>query len=174
MSKHWKYLKYLLKHKWYVGIECWKRGLYLHAFTHDFSKFRPSEWLPYVEYFYGNWDRDEPDDFRYWTGRDKVQRPFDRAWLKHQHRNQHHWQHWVLREDEGNVKLIGMPYFIIVQMVCDWIGASKAIRGKDAMPVEWYRKEKDKMEMEEVSQNTFEMLIGFRHVPSCSENGKDE
>lgn len=30
-----------------------KRGLYLHAFTHDLSKFLPSEFIPYAKWFYG-------------------------------------------------------------------------------------------------------------------------
>jgi hypothetical protein len=161
--KHFKYLKYLLRHKWYVAIECWKRGLYLHAFTHDLSKFRLSEWFPYVEYFYGNWNRDEPDDFRYWMGRDKVQRPFDRAWLDHQHRNQHHWQHWVLKEDEGQIKALPISHKVILQMVCDWIGASKAIRGKDANAAEWYKKVHGGMQqfMHDASRVDFEKLIGY-------------
>jgi hypothetical protein len=161
--KHWKYLKYLLKHKWYVAVECWKRGLYLHAITHDLSKFRPSEWLPYAQYFYGTWNRIEPDDFVYWMGRDKVQRPFDVAWLKHQHRNKHHWQHWVLKEDEGRTKALAIPHKVILQMACDWIGASKAIRGKDANAKEWYEKVHVGMQMfmDDGSREFFEKLIGY-------------
>ena len=160
--KHWQYLKYLLRHKWYVAIECFKRGIYLHAFTHDLSKFRPSEWFPYVNYFYGDWNRDEPDDFVYWTDRMKVQVPFDKAWLKHQHRNKHHWQHWVLMEDEGQIKTLHIPYKIIVQMACDWIGATKAIRGKNASPVAWYEKVKDGTKMADQSRKIFEALIGYK------------
>jgi hypothetical protein len=48
-----KYLLYVLEHKWNVGIECLKMGMPLHALTHDLSKFRPSEFIPYAKYFYG-------------------------------------------------------------------------------------------------------------------------
>lgn len=161
--KHWKYLKYLLKHKWYVAIECWKCGLYIHAFTHDLSKFRPSEWFPYVEYFYGKTNdlkQTEPDDYRYWTARMPVERAFDFSWLKHQKRNKHHWQYWVLHEDSGALKTLPLPYNILLQMACDWIGASKAIRGKDASPVEWYTKVKDNTIMNDESRKDFETMIG--------------
>ena len=83
--KHWRYFRYMVRHKWYVGVECWGRGLWLHAVTHDLSKFRWSEWFPYVSFFYGP----QPPLFR-------TQLNFDKAWLLHQHRNQHHWQYWLV------------------------------------------------------------------------------
>lgn len=150
--KHFQYLRYLLKHKWYVAVECVKHGLYFHAFAHDLSKFRPSEWFPYVEYFYGALGKGEA-----------VQLSFDLAWLKHQHRNRHHYQHWVLLEDEGQTKALLIPDKAIVQMACDWIGASKAIRGKNATAVEWYEKVRKNMEsfMDNLSRKKFEQLICF-------------
>jgi len=162
--KYWKYLKYILKHKWYVAVECFKVGLYLHAFTHDLSKFRPSEWFPYTEFFYGDWGRNEPDDYRYWDARYYVQGPFDLAWLKHQKRNKHHWQYWVLHEDSGQTKTLFIPRKYLKQMACDWIGASKAIRGKDATPIEWYRKVKNGTLMDESSRVEFEHLIGVKEA----------
>jgi hypothetical protein len=150
--KHWKYLKYLLRHKWYVAVECWKCGLYIHAFTHDLSKFRPFEWFDYANYFYGKHDP-------------LVQYNFNIAWLKHQHRNKHHWQYWVLHEDEGATKKIEMPYRVVLQMACDWIGASKAIRGKDAKPSEWYAKVKGGTIMNANSRKDFEQLIGYSEEP---------
>jgi len=161
--KHWKYLKYLLKHKWYVAVECWKRGLYLHAITHDLSKLRPSEWFPYARYFYGTypyWNNVKilPYYPYKWT-KEGVSDAFDLAWLKHQKRNKHHWQYWVLHEDSGALKLMAIPNKIILQMACDWIGASKAIRGKDARPDEWYKKVKDATMINEYSRKEFEQLI---------------
>jgi hypothetical protein len=150
--KHWKYLKYLLKHKWYVAIECLKKGLWLHAITHDLSKFRPSEWVPYARYFYGNYDT---------VYKERIEADFDVAWLKHQKRNKHHWQYWVLDEDSGATKLLPIPRRILLQMACDWIGASKTIRGKDATPSDWYHKVKTGTLMNENSRREFEQLIGY-------------
>ena len=165
--KHWKYLKYLLRHKWYVAVECCKRGLYLHAFSHDLSKFRPSEWFPYVNYFYGDypsWDdvKIKCVGYPYKGTKEGVEKAFDYAWLLHQKRNKHHWQFFVLMEDEGQIKTLHIPYKIIVQMACDWIGATKAIRGKNASPVDWYEKVKDGTKMADQSRKIFEALIGYK------------
>lgn len=151
MIKHWLYLKYLMRHKYYVAIECFKRGLFIHAFTHDLSKFRPSEWFPYVNYFYVS-NTDEHNLIK-----------FDKAWLYHQHRNKHHWQYWILKEDETKFeKIIKIPNNILLQMVCDWIGASKAINGKNANCIEWYKKVKNITILHSKTRQEFEYEIGYK------------
>ena len=127
--KHLKYLQYVIKHKWYVFKEAYKLGIVWRGLTHDLSKFLPSEWFPYVEYFYG---------------KNPSQCEFDKAWLKHQKRNKHHWQWWLLQEDEGQLKPIPMNDISRKEMLADWIGAGKAITGEDNL-IEWYEKNKDKM-----------------------------
>jgi hypothetical protein len=108
-----KYLTYLLRHKYHVGLACFREGLYWRGLIHDLSKFLPSEWIPYLNWFYG----DNPE---WWSG------TFNVAWLKHIHRNPHHWQHWILREDSGEVELLEMPDRYLIEMVCDWYGAGIA------------------------------------------------
>lgn len=54
MKKYLRYLNYLVKHKWFVFLEGCKEGIVWQGITHDISKFLPSEFFPYVEYFYGN------------------------------------------------------------------------------------------------------------------------
>jgi len=39
--RYLKYLKYLLRHKWFVMLECFKEGLFWLGLTHDLSKFSP-------------------------------------------------------------------------------------------------------------------------------------
>ena len=92
--KYLKYLNYLLRHKWYVGIECWKRGLYLYAFTHDLSKFSLDELVPYTNYFYGKGNKITRGRNKtgYYKPTDTGDKAFDFAWLLHQKRNKHHWQ----------------------------------------------------------------------------------
>jgi hypothetical protein len=54
LNAHWRYAKYVARHKWYVFRECLRLGVPLHqALLHDWSKFLPGEWLPYARYFYG-------------------------------------------------------------------------------------------------------------------------
>lgn len=80
------------------------------CFEHDASKSMDDEYEPYDTYFYGgNRSYHVVEDFRY-------------AWLKHIHRNPHHWQHWVLINDdpgEGEI-VMDMPYKYIIEMICDW------------------------------------------------------
>lgn len=91
------------------------KGVDTHAIAtqilmHDGSKTSNEEYAAYNEYFYGG-----NRSFR-------VVRNFQKAWLHHIHNNPHHWQHWVLindEPDEGEVAL-EMPYECIIEMICDW------------------------------------------------------
>lgn len=67
--KYLKYLKYILKHKYYVAVECFKMGLIWRGLVHDLSKLRLSEFGAYANYFYGNYP-DELTNYEktyYWT-----------------------------------------------------------------------------------------------------------
>ena len=126
IKKHLGNLRWMLYHKYFVMIECFKVGLFLQGMTHDLSKFLPSEWFPYAEFWYGNG------------------KSLDEAWLFHQHRNKHHWQYWILREDEGKIKVLDMPLKYKKEMLCDWKGVGKGLgKGNDVR--KWYSENKDKM-----------------------------
>lgn len=124
MVKHFKYLKYLLKHKWYVGVALVKEGYFLRAITHDLSKFLPSEWVPYTNYFYGDmFERDEGS--------------FNNAWRLHIKRNKHHWQHYCLIKDSGDIITLEMPYDDMMEMLCDWTGAGISKNGYNDIVKFW-------------------------------------
>ena len=79
-------------------------------FHHDVSKNSNEEYTPYDLYFYGN------------NKSYAVVQNFRKAWLHHIHVNPHHWQHWILINDdpgEGEI-LLEMPYPYIIEMICDW------------------------------------------------------
>lgn len=150
MNKHIKYLRYVIRHKWFVGIACFRRGIYWQGIVHDWSKLLPCEWMPYVESFYGGHDP-RPD----W-----VKAAFDAAWLHHQHANPHHWQHWVLREDSGNVKVLEMPEKYRLEMLADWEGAGRAISGRrDWVP--WFRDNQDKIQLHPNTLKAIEDEIAY-------------
>jgi len=48
-----QYAAYLTRHKFWVGVACFRAGLPYRALRHDMSKLRPSEWLAYLRSFYG-------------------------------------------------------------------------------------------------------------------------
>ena len=54
MRKYFEYLKYVLIHKKNVFKICFRKGMFVHAFTHDLSKFHPVEFVSYAKRFYGN------------------------------------------------------------------------------------------------------------------------
>lgn len=120
---YWYYLKYLLEHKKNVFIECWKSSLYLHAFTHDLSKFRPSEFIPYAKFFH------EKDRSKKYKQSDENNINFQKGWLLHQKRNKHHWNYWVSVTRKNEIIPIEMPLKYIKQMICDWKGMSRKFGG---------------------------------------------
>ena len=161
--KHFRYLRYLMRHKWFVlvaglrvgGIPIWR------LLIHDWSKFLPCEWFPYVEYFYGEKARlqkEEWDDSRYWPLAQKYYDAFDRAWLHHQHLNPHHWQHWVLREDLGKSKVLEMPDRLWREMVADWMGAGRAITGRWEVEA-WYTRNRETIKLGPGTRGNVDNLI---------------
>ena len=72
---------------------------------HDDSKWGDEEYNAYDEYFYG--EKENQDAFNY-------------AWLHHIHNNPHHWQHWVLMNDDEGTVALDIPYNYIMEMILDW------------------------------------------------------
>lgn len=147
MKPNFQYAWYVARHKYFVFVAGRKtRAPLWRLLIHDWSKMSAAEWKPYVDSFYG-------------PGRTPaVRAAFDAAWLHHQHRNPHHWQHWLLREDNGNLKFLKMPDNFVREMVADWAGAGRAITGKWEIK-EWYEKNRDKIQLHEHTRDRVEALI---------------
>lgn len=141
MKKYWNYFKYVLEHKKNVFIECWKAGLYLHAFTHDLSKFHPIEFISYAKRFYGNEE-------------EKQHGGFELGWLHHQRKNKHHWDYWV----NGDGTAVTMPPKYILQMLCDWKGMSRKFG--DTVQ-DFYKKNRHKMNLSVPTRCRVEYELGF-------------
>ena len=43
--------------------------------------------------------------------------------------NDHHWQHWIAITDKGKIIPHEMSEIAKTEMLCDWIGAHKAVHG---------------------------------------------
>ncbi len=137
MKRYIAYLKYILRHKYFVFVASRRVGCSLwRALVHDLSKFSPMEWGAYARTFY-NADG---------TKRYNENRAFNYAWNHHQKYNKHHWQYWVLMMDSGSVEPLAMPDTYVREMVADWAGAGKAITGEWGV-LDWYDKNKDNMVM---------------------------
>lgn len=106
------------------------------CFAHDQSKSETDEYEAYDAYFYGG------------NRSYSVVRAYERAWLLHLHRNPHHWQHWILINDdpkEGEI-ILEMPYNYVIEMICDWWAFSWA-KGNLAEIFSWYNEHKDYMKL---------------------------
>lgn len=147
LRPHAQYANYVVRHKWFVyQAGRWTRAPLWRLLIHDWSKLTPAEWTAYVDTFYR--DRNAPG----------VAAAFDAAWLHHQHYNPHHWQHWILRQDDGELKVLDMPHDLIREMVADWMGAGRAITGKWDV-ASWYHNNIDKIIMSDKTRWEVETLI---------------
>jgi hypothetical protein len=168
MKRHLAYLRYVLRHKYFVFIACLRCGVSLwRAIIHDWSKFLPCEWDAYARSFY-NRDGSKRD----WKTRDCWDKmEFDAAWNHHQKHNDHHWQYWLLTNDsdEPQSKPLLMPPRCWREMVADWWGAGKAITGTwDAR--NWYIKNASKIKLHEVVRPSVEQLLSETEPHFIREN----
>ena len=116
--------------------------------THDLSKYSQEEYYAYDNYFYG-------------AETEKVKKDFDYAWLHHIHNNPHHWQYWVLINDEAEEGTIAlrMPRRYVLEMICDWWAFSWS---KDNLYeiFDWYEKHKGHMMLHEDTRDLVEEILG--------------
>jgi hypothetical protein len=147
MKAHLQYLWYVLRHKWFVLVAGLKTGAPLwRLLIHDWSKFTPAEWTPYVNQFYAK-GRKQPG-------------AFEKAWMHHWHHNAHHWQHWLDIKYDGTLRPQPMPDKLVREMVADWMGAGRAITGSwDIEP--WYEANKDKMILFSTTRTRVEWQIAI-------------
>ena len=111
---------------------------------HDRSKYDSHEYEAYDNYFYP--EENEPQD------KELVDRQFDYAWLRHIYLNPHHWQHWILRKDDGSTTALDMPPLYILEMICDWMSFSVK-RNSPFEFVNFYNENVDNNRIE-LSENT--------------------
>lgn len=154
-----KYLINLFRHKWFVFLEAWKLGIPLLGLIHDISKFLPDEFFPYARYDFSKFGKNEPE----------IQEAFDKAWLKHQKRNKHHWQYWLLMNDSGGaikftdrnfkqVETLAMPKRYVLEMIADWRGAGRAYGNPDTK--NWYLNSKKTIVLHPDTKEIVEQLLG--------------
>ncbi len=159
MKPYLRYLRYVVRHKWFVFVKCCKLGIPWLGLVHDLSKFRPDELLPYKEHFYGSKKREWRDSTGYYKPTDTGDPEFDFAWLLHQKRNKHHWQYWICPQDDGGFKTFEMPMRYRKEMLADWHGAGKA-QGKPDVGA-WYAKNKGHMILAPETRAWIEEMLGL-------------
>ncbi len=153
MKQYIKHFITITKHKYYVGVECFKRDMYWQGITHDLSKYSFTEFFTSARYFQGNRSPIEAE---------KQDKGYSIAWLNHKAKNKHHWIYWTDRVG-GKEIAIEMPEKYVKEMVCDFIGAGKAYnKGKwtPNMPLDYYNNvEKSKMLLHPKTKEMFERML---------------
>lgn len=157
--KHLKYLFFVIRHRWYVFVECCKLGIIWRGITHDLSKFRLSEWCAYADFFYGRELKGYFDSITI----QRREKSLEFAWLDHIHRNPHHWQHWRCQNDDGTRMVLPMPTKYIKEMLADWRAMSR-VRGFDSVR-EWYGKHYHKIEMAAETRMKLHQLMTQDEIP---------
>lgn len=116
-----------------------------HIDFHDDTKTIPDEYDAYDAYLFGKKTKFTEQNYRI-------------ARLGHIHRNPHHWQHWMLIDEELGVILTEMPYEYIVEMVCNWWSYSW---DKDDLWTifDYYNKYKSKIKLHKKSRDNLEEIL---------------
>jgi hypothetical protein len=141
MKKHFQYLGYIIRHKYFVFVACLELKVPLwQAVVHDYSKLSKSEWFAYTNFFYGEQNTENKKAF------------FD-AWKIHCLSNPHHWQYWL--KNAGQPEQI--PDHFVREMVADWKGAGLA--KKEPNLIGWYEANKIKIKLHLESRKRVEELI---------------
>ena len=155
------YNEYLIEHKSNVlkGFDWLSKNLpdiflndqiksrceWLCANAHDQSKYDKEEYDAYDKYFYGNRSYEVVEDFKL-------------AWLHHIHQNPHHWQYWVLLNDDEEAECLEIPLCYIIEMICDWWSFSWY--NDDLYEIfRWYGRHRDHIQLNDNTRKLVENIL---------------
>lgn len=121
--------------------------------NHDNSKYYDEEYYPYLHWFY-------PEN-----NEEKNRIEFDYACLHHYHNNPHHWNHWILNDDEdkNTDRVLDMPEIYVIEMLCDWSSFSK--KNPESTAYKWWVDNQDKMKMTENTKTLVNKYIEYCKEP---------
>jgi len=152
ISAHLRYLWYVLRHKWFVFLECRKYGLTWQGIIHDLSKFSSAEWEPYALEYYGPWEKVPAE----------VEERCKAAWKHHYLNNPHHWEYWAMTEygwEAGGP--IPMPDRYRKEVVADWKGFYRTDPGTLSAQ-EYYQKNRGRMVLHPATRKWVEQELGVQ------------
>jgi hypothetical protein len=147
---HLKYLKFLLKHKWFVFLECKKLGISWRGLKHDMGKFRPKLFKAYSRRFANgnNYHGDLGLEYRM-------------AYNKHLLRSDHHWQHWGIIRDSGEVHYLPMSDRARKEFLAELRGNSRLYGTNTA---NWYEAHQNEIFLHLETKKWLEEQLGFYRV----------
>lgn len=118
--------------------------------NHDESKYWEAEWEGYLDHFYEGSGKSQKE----------IDMNFKYAWLHHQHNNPHHWQYWLLKEDDSDdIEALDMPLEQVICMLCDWHSFRYV---DDSITTEqWYKDNRSNMILSENTERLIEQYIKY-------------
>jgi hypothetical protein len=154
MMQYLSHLSYTIIHKYFVFVECCKRGIIWRGIMHDISKFSPSEFGAYANYFFNSDGerKDHPEN-----GPTYQVEAFKRAWCHHAHSNDHHYNYWIVDAyGSCNKEPLLPPADAIKEMAADMIGASAAQGYPPNGAKDYYLKHRDRIILHPVARSLLE------------------
>ena len=152
----YKHLTTINQHKYEVGKNCFKCGLYKQGLLHDLSKYSWTEFSVGAKYFQGNRSPNEAE---------REEKGYTSSWLHHKGRNKHHLEYWLdydLEKRDGSVVGMKMPDNYIVEMFCDRVAASKIYLKEnynDSSALNYYLNGKSKYLLHPYTKKQLEKLL---------------
>lgn len=119
MTRIFKHLIRIIKHKYWVAHYCFQLGLYWQGIVHDWSKFSYTEFSRSIKYW---------DDTISPLANEKNIHGYSETFLHHRGRNPHHYEYWVTQLDSGGVP-VKIPREYALELVCDYLAAGKVYSG---------------------------------------------
>lgn len=109
----------IIKHKYYVFKYCCQFRIPIQGLLHDLSKFS------FIEFYYSC--------LYYKKGSSPIPRMQDdflyKPWLHHKSHNKHHPEYWQTTK-HGKLYCCKMDFNYVLEMIADWMGATKAYNRK--------------------------------------------
>lgn len=143
MKHYWEYFKQLIYTKKLMFKLFWNSKLYVEAFIHDLSEFKPSQFIPTARYKYLN--------------KELYRQDYLNARNIHVMENKHHWQYWY-NPSFKTCKQIPLKYLKI--MLTDWLFASIL---SDTTVEHFYLSIKDKIHLHEDTRILIEDALSINN-----------
>lgn len=146
------HLKTITIHKYYVFLAMKDCGRPIRGLLHDMSKYSPIEFFESVKYYQQG--KRSPIEAA------KEDKGYSNAWFHHRGRNKHHSQYWV-DISFGEIKPCKIPYEILIEHICDTIGAGKNYLKNEwtcSSPIEYWNNVDSKSYYHSVTKNFIEQI----------------
>lgn len=149
VQEAWGKLQIICPNEIFVTDQNLNKSITERTIQHDSSKYNADEFTAYRRFFYPI-SKDE---------KKKSYNDFQKAWILHYTRNDHHWEHWIspnshdFNNQNFNIQDVKNTFILdrgdkrietLVEMICDWMAMGKVF-GNTAK--QYYDSNKEKIRL---------------------------